>query len=102
MERKRSGTTRNGRVTKIRSPNKKLNQPQNTANDDKLSRFTVKSLDYSFGKRTIPTATETTSKKATQKKSKLDLIDEKRLFNEKPELFEKRMIIIDGSNVAYS
>lgn len=35
-------------------------------------------------------------------KKKLDYETEKKLFAEKPELFEKRPIIIDGSNVAYA
>lgn len=46
------------------------------------------------------TATESKAKqKATQKVNR-EL--QEKLFKEKPELFEKRMIIIDGSNVARS
>lgn len=102
MEKKRLGTERYAHAAKATSPNKKRNKQQIGVNDNQLSRFTVKSANNSIGERTTPTSTETTSKKAAKKKSKLILNGEKRLFDEKPELFEKRMVIIDGSNVAYS
>lgn len=43
-----------------------------------------------------------TSANAEKKNVTLDYEKEKKLFAEKPELFEKRFIVIDGSNVAFA
>lgn len=43
-----------------------------------------------------------TSVDAEKKNITLDYEKEKKLFADKPELFEKRFIVIDGSNVAYA
>lgn len=52
---------------------------------------------------TATTATATvTSARAAKNQIAMDYWKEKKLFTEKPELFEKRLIVIDGSNVAFA
>lgn len=91
-----------------KSKNKRL---QNALKSGKLSRFDAKTRTNSFDgllpitpntSTSAPTSapTSTTTDTKDPKKSKLTYEDEKKLFQEKPELFEKRMVIIDGSNVA--
>ncbi|XP_055324933.1 probable serine/threonine-protein kinase DDB_G0278845 [Sitodiplosis mosellana] len=84
-------------------------QVKNNQNNGKMSRFGVKNpmlpIDRPAtlaGPSTARATATVTSNKATKKNVAMEYEKEKKLFAEKPELFEKRMIVIDGSNVAYS
>lgn len=48
----------------------------------------------------VPSTNTSESRKAVKRNQTIQYEKEKQLFAEHPELFEKRMIIIDGSNVA--
>lgn len=88
--------------------NQRLNEPIGKPNR-KVNRFDAKTSTPTFPthQSTIATAMVTTSKSPETKRQaaknhRLKLEKEKQLFVDHPELFEKRMIVIDGSNVAYS
>lgn len=70
------------------------------------NRFDTKNPSTSFDDRSSAAAksstTETESKRDAKKKLVIKYDMKEKLFKEKPELFEKRMIIIDGSNMARS
>lgn len=75
---------------------------------NKINRFTPSNNNSNNNDKmatkssTKPSSPSKSEKAAAKKKISLEYEKEKKLFAEKPELFEKREIIIDGSNVAYS
>lgn len=86
----------------------KQQQQQNGGKNKRANRFDVRNPSTSFetyssvvskGTSTV-TSKSPESKRSAQRNLKIQYEKELKLFKEKPELFEKRMIIIDGSNVA--
>lgn len=69
---------------------------------DTLDRDTSFLRNLSVRSTAQPSTSTSTSTNVDKKKIGLDYENEKKLFAEKPELFEKRMIVIDGSNIAYA
>lgn len=84
-------------------------QKKNNSKNGKMSRFGVKEQITPFDRSALlavqlptPASATVTSARATKKNVSIEYEKEKKLFAEKPELFEKRLIVIDGSNVAYA
>lgn len=95
----------NAKVKSPQSPKKNLrsnliNVPSNR------NRFDTKNPTTSFEDRASTAAKSSTidteSKRVAKNKLVIKREMQEKLFKEKPEFFEKRMIIIDGSNVARS
>lgn len=103
MEKKKSDKGKPN--AKFDGKSKKQQQPSNGVKNRSVNRFdtnnpstsmeTFSTLDSNVSSTKTPE-----SKRATIKDRILQYEKEKQLFAEHPELFEKRMIIIDGSNVA--
>ncbi|XP_031620950.1 NEDD4-binding protein 1-like [Contarinia nasturtii] len=88
---------RKNRINRF-DPNR-LNNSVNTATASSSSTSSSSTSGTAIATTTSATAAE---KAVAKKKIILEYEKEKKMFAEKPELFEKRVIIIDGSNVAFS
>lgn len=64
----------------------------------KITKKMRKKLMNMSQRYNVDVASTSQSNNPVPKKNEID--EEEKLFAEKPELFEKRMVIIDGSNVA--
>lgn len=108
MEKKMSGKQRAAQAKQVNGKSKQQQQQQNGVKNKRTNRFDTKNPSTSFGTyssvfsngTSTVTSKSPESKRSAKKNLVLQYEKEKQLFEEKPDVFEKRMIIIDGSNVA--
>lgn len=112
MKQQRKEQAKQQQNARQKNPNKspkKKNQPRHNAIPSDRNRFDAKGPSTSLASNLsslskivdeTPTTDPTTTRQKSAQKLKREMLE--KLFKEKPELFEKRIIIIDGSNLARS
>lgn len=102
----RAGQAKRQQIAKAKTQQnspKTKHAPNGVNNLRYRNRFVTNAPSTSFGNPSLKSSTaETEGKNAAAEKLAIKSKMQQKLFKEKPELFEKRMIIIDGSNVARS